>query len=245
VFALYAFNVEVSRVSQRVREPLAGEVRLQWWRDALAGRAAGDTAGNPVASALLDTLARSPLPAAPLEELLDARQAELLGDPMPALAALEARMRATTSGLFDLVARLLGADEGADAAAEPGGIAYGLTELLRALAFHASRGRNVLPEDLLARYNAESEEILAGRSGPGLLAALSELRGHIRRRLAEAKERLEAAPPAIAPAFLPLTLVEPYLARMERPDYEPFRTPVEVPQWRRQWRLWRAARAGP
>jgi phytoene synthase len=29
---------------------------------------------------------------------------------------------------------------------------------------------------------------------------------------------------------------------MERPDYDPFKTAVEVPQWRRQWALWRAAR---
>ena len=35
---------------------------------------------------------------------------------------------------------------------------------------------------------------------------------------------------------------EATIARMERADYAPFRTPVEVPQWRKQWRLWRAAR---
>jgi phytoene synthase len=29
---------------------------------------------------------------------------------------------------------------------------------------------------------------------------------------------------------------------MERRDYDPFTTPVEVPQWRRQWLLWHAAR---
>jgi phytoene synthase len=29
---------------------------------------------------------------------------------------------------------------------------------------------------------------------------------------------------------------------MEQADYHPFKTPVEIPQWRRQWRLWRAAR---
>jgi phytoene synthase len=28
---------------------------------------------------------------------------------------------------------------------------------------------------------------------------------------------------------------------MERPDYQPF-VPFEIPQWRRQWTLWRAAR---
>jgi phytoene synthase len=44
------------------------------------------------------------------------------------------------------------------------------------------------------------------------------------------------------PALLPVALVRAYLARMERADYDPFRTPVDVPQWRKQWLLWRAAR---
>jgi phytoene synthase len=35
-------------------------------------------------------------------------------------------------------------------------------------------------------------------------------------------------------------LVPAYLKRMDRRDYDPFKTPVDVPQWRRQWILWRA-----
>jgi phytoene synthase len=34
--------------------------------------------------------------------------------------------------------------------------------------------------------------------------------------------------------------VRPYLGLMERTGYEPFRDAVELPQWRRQWALWRA-----
>ena len=44
------------------------------------------------------------------------------------------------------------------------------------------------------------------------------------------------------PAFLPVALVPGYLAVMEQNDYDPFNTAVEIPQWRRQWTLWRAAR---
>ncbi len=46
LFALYAFNVEIASIRDRIREPLPGEVRLQWWRDVLDGRASGD--GHPV-----------------------------------------------------------------------------------------------------------------------------------------------------------------------------------------------------
>jgi hypothetical protein len=30
---------------------------------------------------------------------------------------------------------------------------------------------------------------------------------------------------------------------MERPGYDPLSTVIEVPNWRRIWRLWRAARS--
>ena len=35
IFALYAFSHEIARVRESVSEPMPGEVRLQWWRDAL------------------------------------------------------------------------------------------------------------------------------------------------------------------------------------------------------------------
>ena len=37
LFALYAFNVEIARVRELAREPMPGEIRLQWWREVLAG----------------------------------------------------------------------------------------------------------------------------------------------------------------------------------------------------------------
>jgi phytoene synthase len=49
-------------------------------------------------------------------------------------------------------------------------------------------------------------------------------------------------PAAVAPALLPVALVRPALARMERRFYRPFRR-SELAQWRRQWILWRAARS--
>ena len=33
LFALYAFNDEVARVAEKVREPMLGAIRLEWWRE--------------------------------------------------------------------------------------------------------------------------------------------------------------------------------------------------------------------
>ena len=58
LFALYAFNVEIARVRDLAREPMPGEIRLQWWREVLSGERGGEAAAHPVAAALRETLAR-------------------------------------------------------------------------------------------------------------------------------------------------------------------------------------------
>ena len=42
LFALYAFNVEVARIRELAREPMPGEIRLQWWRDVFSSGGGSD-----------------------------------------------------------------------------------------------------------------------------------------------------------------------------------------------------------
>jgi phytoene synthase len=243
LYALFAFNLEIARVRELAREPMAGEIRLQWWREAIAGTRPGEAAAHPVAAALRETIARHGLAPATLLDLIEARAFDLYDDPMPTLDALSAYGRRTASGLIALCARVLepGDPQIADLAG-PAGLAQAVTGLLRAFPLHASRGQLYLPADLLDRHQANAADIFAGRPTPALRAALAELRAFARAQLDAFASRFAAMPPATAPAFLPVALVRPYLARMERRDYDPFTSPVEVPQWRRQWVLWRAAR---
>jgi phytoene synthase len=71
---------------------------------------------------------------------------------------------------------------------------------------------------------------------------LAELREAARSHLAAVKAG-DGITQRLLPALLPVALVVPTLTRMERKDADPFH-PRPVPQWRRQWTLWRAAR-GP
>jgi 15-cis-phytoene synthase len=131
----------------------------------------------------------------------------------------------------------------ADSLFRHAGAAYAIAGLLQALPLHASRGQLYLPLDLLARHRARPEDVLAGQETDELRAALAELRSVARGHLASARERLNELPAAAWPALLPLSLSRLALARMERRGYRPFR-PAAVPQWRKQWALWRAARRG-
>jgi 15-cis-phytoene synthase len=240
--ALYAFNLEIARVRELAREPMAGEIRLQWWREVLGGTRPGEAAANPVAAALTETIARYGLPPQTFLDLIEARAFDLYNDSMPSLDAFAGYGRRTASGLIELAARVLDPNHAVGEVAGPAGLAYATTGLLRAVALHASRGQVYLPADVLARHRADASDILAGRTTDALRAALCELRGLAREQLDLFAARRETLPPATAPAFLPVALVPAYLDRMERRDYDPFKTPVDMPQWRRQWILWRAAR---
>ena len=243
LFALYAFNSEIASVRERAREPMPGEIRLQWWHDVLNGERGGEAAANPVAAALIDTVGRFRLPVAPLLDLIEAHAFDLYDDPMPTLAAFEAYGRKTESSLIALAARIVADDISAaiESAAEHGGIAIAIATVVRSFARHASRRQVYVPLDFLDRRGARAEHILAGRTTTELREALADLRAEARRHLEALEATLAELPAAIVPAFLPIALIPGYLSVMDRPDYDPFKSPVEVPQWHRQWMLWRAA----
>ena len=237
--ALYAFNLEVARTRELAREPMPGEIRLQFWRDALAGQ--GET--HPVAAALRDVVVRYRLPPAVLEDLIDARAFDLYDDPMQSLAELEQYAQRTSSTLIELAARILadGREPGIATLAGHAGIAYAVAGLMLAMPIHAARGQSYLPAELMRRYGAEPADVRDGKESTELRAVLAELRLRARGHLDAARAVLATAPAAVAPALLPVALVRPALDRMERRSYRPFH-PGEVSQWRRQWALWRAAR---
>jgi phytoene synthase len=239
--ALYAFNFEIGRVRESVQEPLVGEIRLQWWRDALQGEMRGDVRSNPVAAALDDTIVRFRLPRQPFVDLIDARIFDLYSDPMLNLNDLEGYCGETASVLVRLASVVLmdGHEPGGVDAAGHGGVAYAITGLLRAFPWHARRGQVYVPADILARHGVVRDDIVTGRGGPGLEGALADMRRVARRHLSQARTLSAAVAASALPAFRPLALVEPYLAQMERRDYDPFTTMVDLPQWRRIWALWR------
>src|SRR5215218_6460800 len=149
LLALYAFNVEISRVREQVSQALAGEIRLQWWTDMLAGVGQGGVEGNPVAAELLRAIRTHALPVEPLARLIDQHQFDLYNDPMPNMAALEAYIQDTWSALFALGARVMGRQsEAADHLARHAGFAQGLARVIAALPADAARRQLSLPQQL-------------------------------------------------------------------------------------------------
>jgi phytoene synthase len=243
LLAIYAFNVEISRVRDQVSQPLPGEIRMQWWTDMLAGAGHGGVEGNPVAAELLQTIGEYRLPTEPLLRLIEEHQFDLYNDPMPSMAALEGYVTETSAALFSLGARISAQPSAAtDHLARHAGLAQGIAQVIAALPLDAARRQLFLPLQLLQQHGSGMEEAYSGKQTPGTRAAIDQLIGDARKHLRTAFDLLTQVPPQARPVFLPLALVHRDLTRMSRADFDPF-VPQPTSRLRTLWTLWRASRS--
>lgn len=244
LLALYAFNIEIARVREVVSNPMPGEIRLQWWRDLLAGGCQKAASGHPAAQPLLAAIERSGLPHSAFDNMIEARVFDLYDDPMPTMQDLIGYCGETSSAIIRLASLMLARGKDPDTADVAGhsGVAYAITGLLRCFPLHASRGQLYLPLEILDQHGVRPADIFRGHASPQLRALLAHMRQVAREHLDKAAADIARLPAEVVPAFLPVCLVRGYLARMERRDYDPFTTIVNLPQWQRQWVIWRSFR---
>ena len=243
LLALYAFNVEVSRVREQVSQPLPGEVRLQWWTDMLLGAGHGGVEGNPVASELLRVIQTFRLPVERLTRLVEEHQFDVYNDPMPTLSALEGYASDTSSTLFALAGRVAALPSAElDHLARHAGLAFGFVQAINAMPRDAARRQLFVPLQLLEKHGSGMEQVFKGKQTPQARAAIDELIASARQHLDTALELLVAISPEMRPILLPLAIVRADLARLSRADNDPF-----VPHFRSRfstlWVTWRASRS--
>lgn len=247
LLALYAFNIEIARIRETVREAALGEIRLQWWHDAIEALYAGNASGHPVIEGLAPAVKSAGLPKQALLDMIEARQFDLYDDPMPDLGALEGYLGETSAMLIQLAAMiLLKGRAAAQALADVSGlsgVAMGIAGLLRALPLARARGQCFIPKDMLERHGLSPAHLLAGRDPEALERALAELRQHAAKRLVEARAKAADIPPEAFAAYLPASLTSLYLARLDRLGSRALNEIADVAQWRRQWVLYRNARS--
>lgn len=241
LFALYAFNLEVSKTAEVVSEPMLGQIRLQWWRDAIADIYDRRPPAHGVAEPLAAAVSRHGLSRAHFERLIDAREADLTPDGPASLAALEDYARDTSSRLLWLALEVLGI-AGSDAdpvrmAADSVGIAWALTGLLRAVPFHARQGRLMLPGDTARECGLESRVLFELRPSPELKDMARRIAERAGEHLTNARALRRAVPKAALPALGLATLAEGHLSTLRRAGYDPFDPRVQRPPAGSAWRL--------
>jgi phytoene synthase len=242
--ALYAFNLDIVRTRELVSDPMIGEIRLQWWRDALHGVGEGDASAHPIAGPLLKAIAEYHLPIEALINLIDARVFDLYDDSMPSLHDLEAYCGETSSALFQLSLLILSDGRSHSSADLCGhaGVAFGVTALLKAFPWHAARGQLYLPQDVLRKHGLSSEDIFKRQLSPSIDGVLREMRAHVRDHLSRARAEIKRLPDDLFQAFLALTSIEPALRAMDKRHYDPFTSVIEPSRLGLIFRYWQTAR---
>lgn len=236
LFALIALNHELARVAETVRDPMMGAIRLQWWRETIEGARAGKPREHPVALALAELFKRHGLPQELFDAMIDAREMDAAAHIFSDLPALETYADATSGNLMRLAAQVLGGAE--DQLAREAGIAHALAGILRAIPFHAARGKVYLPDDLLRAAGTSQADLIATHSGKKLAPVIAHVADSARAHLA--KVRSTRPSKQTLPAFLPAVTAPLYLKRVTRPGFDAFKEEVNVPLFRRQLAMLRA-----
>lgn len=238
LFALFAFNQELARARESVREPIMGLMRLQWWRDALAEIYAGRTRDHAVARLLGEAIASHDLPKALFERLIAARERDMDAEPPADMPTLLDYAEGTAATLNQLALRCLGGPTGAaDEAGKQIGIAWALVGLARAVPFHASQRRLYLPASLLAEQKLSPAELFERGSAPQLRGVIEVLVGEAGDRLRQARSLKGQVPRRFQPVLLQASLAAGHLRRMAAAGYDPFDARVQQPPPGRIWGL--------
>jgi phytoene synthase len=234
LFAFYAFYAELARVAENVREPMLGEIRLEWWRETVGAAAKGAPRNHDVARGLTALFADRDLALADFEALIAARAFDSSPDHLDDFAALESYIASTSGAVMRLAGRILAGDlaPGVEQGLREAGLAYGLTGLLRALPFHSARHKLYLPLDLLSALELTPEVFFhLAKNDPRLEAAVRQVSLKARDHFLAARQAPKLG--AALAAVLPAALVPVYLRRLAGGK--------DVPIHRRQMALLSAA----
>jgi phytoene synthase len=176
--ALFLLRAEIARVPAAVKEPALGEMRLQWWRDAIAAIPGGAAPrGQPALAAAERSGLFKTLDVEALGPAIEARS-RLLYDPYFATPdALAAWLRAAEGGLCVAALRLASSAPGADAmrSAEAAGAAFALARERRGFLVQPDASIETAYAALIGEARAGLGAIEEGARGTLLICAMASL----------------------------------------------------------------------
>ncbi|WP_340108541.1 squalene/phytoene synthase family protein [Pikeienuella sp. HZG-20] len=219
LFALIAFNLELAKIPALVSEPMLGEIRLAWWREALEDLFdRGVARGHEVIGALAAAHREAPFDRAALETMVEARLYSLAPGGADDREGLDRFLAGTGGALAVAGVRALGGGDAAAEVAGLGGWAEGAGRLIAALpAIIASGGQAPMTAGL------DMNAIREGRAPETLTGALRDLADDALTRLRAARARRREVPRAARAPLLSIHAAEPALVAAAAPGFDPFR----------------------
>ncbi|MGJ8530332.1 phytoene/squalene synthase family protein [Maritalea sp.] len=235
--ALLAFSAELNMVRQRVSEPTPGEIRLQWWHDALDGKGHGAVRANPVADGLLNAIQSHNLPIVPLKRMIAAHRFDLYDDPMTDVNQFEGYAGETRATIYQFMAMMLAPDDTdptlfADAAGHLG-VAKCYIDRLFSFGRDAAKGQIYLPISVFSSFGLSDKQVLAGQTSDEMTQAA---RAHLEAattHLQQAELAIEPLPKDVRPAFASSSVVNLQVKHLKSRLSQPFASSNGYSDWRK------------
>lgn len=233
LFALIALNVELSRIPESVSEPMLGEIRLQWWEDAIGALfEGGRVEGHEVIVGLAPAVGEGRLNRERLADLIDARRLILSDTPLGDTGALDRLIAQTGGALAAVQVGALGGDQAAQNVAAKAGWAEGAGRLIGALPAMIGEGQT------------DEGVVRSGDAPPKLAALITTLATDGLARLAEARGLRTVIPRTARTPLLSLRPAERRLNAVLKPGANIFLDDGAVSPFRERLSLFRRALTG-
>jgi len=200
LLVIYGFHSELAKIPELVSETMIGEIRYQWWRDAVEEIYSGKTVrAHEITTPLAALVKETGLPRFWVDRLIDGRARDLDPEPFVTIEAGRDYARMTSGVLMQVASFVLNSDFDSDAALKAGE-AWGMIGL--------ARGYRYYHAGMLSQLNFA--QILS--------AAEDSYR--------EARHALGAIPADVMPAMAYNALIPKFAKRMRKAGFEPKTTEV-------------------
>ncbi len=231
LFALYAFNLEISKVEGLVSELILGHIRFQWWQDAIEECYRGTPRRHAVVTALSSAIRQAGATRSLFEDAIEERERDLDYTRPQTLSALESYALATSGGLCELALELTWSQDRAGQisdeirkVARQVGTAWALIGLMRALPFQLRERRVMIPSEVLDEFGVSEGDLSACTPTEGLRHSVEHVCERASSLLVEARTQ-PVALRARREAFGALSLgvlADHYLRHLKKVGFETF-----------------------
>lgn len=221
---LRAYNIEIAKVTENVRDPIRGQGRFTFWRETLDEiyNPKGQVPQTPVVQLLNWVANEFKISKLWLSRMIDARESNPASR-FNSLEDLDNYYEQVVSSMYYAFLELHGVkDVQADHAASHLGRCYGIVSLLRAIPAAASKGNILFPNDLLAKHSVSQEDIRRGKNSKGVTDIVYDIASVANSHLLKARSLKDKVPKNAIPVFLPSVFCDDYLKNLQTVDFNIF-----------------------
>jgi phytoene synthase len=236
ITAVYAFCREVDDIVDECSDPTIARTKLAWWRDELARLYAGQPQ-HPVARAIAPCIVPFDLRQELMLEIIDGMEMDLMQNRYLDFAALEVYCYRVASAVGLLAARIFGyTDPRTLDYARDLGTAFQLTNIVRDVGEDARKGRIYLPQDELARFGVDNQQLLNAKYDDNFVRLMEFQAERAEKYYDQAFAQLPKADRAAQrPGLIMAAIYRTLLAEIRRDRYQVLDRRTALTQVRKLW----------